>query len=93
MLVLLRVRGVACARTAGAPTTGREASPSSSGPNVNGGQYGEYPSIEADKLVEGDLAPGMDFRGPYAAILDDWMGIDEREIVGGEFERPPIFKN
>ena len=63
------------------------------GPNVQGGQYGEYPSIESDKLVEGDLAPGMDFRGPYAAILDDWMGIDDREIVGGEFERPPIFKN
>ena len=63
------------------------------GPNVKGGQYGEYPSIEADKLVEGDLAPGMDFRGPYAAILDDWMGIDDREIVGGEFERPPLFKN
>ena len=63
------------------------------GPNVKGGQYGEYPSIEADKLVEGDLAPGMDFRGPYASILDDWMGIDDREIVGGEFERPPIFRN
>ena len=63
------------------------------GPNVKGGQYGEYPSIETDKLVEGDLAPGMDFRGPYAAILDDWMGLDDREIVGGEFERPPIFKN
>ena len=63
------------------------------GPNVEGGQYGEYPSIETDKLVEGDLAPGMDFRGPYATILDDWMGLDDREIVGGEFERPPIFKN
>lgn len=63
------------------------------GPQVRGGQYGEYPSIEADRLVEGDLAPGMDFRGPYAAIIDEWLGLDDREIISGEFERPPIFSN
>ena len=63
------------------------------GPQVRGGQYGEYPSIEADKLVEGDLAPGMDFRGPYASIIEDWLGVDDREVLGGEFERPAIFSN
>lgn len=63
------------------------------GPKVQGGLYGEYPSIEADKLVEGDLSPTMDFRGIYSTIIGDWMGLDDREVLPREFERPAIFAN
>ncbi len=63
------------------------------GPGVEGGMYGEYPSIEADKLVDGDLTPTVDFRGLYSSILNDWMGLDDREVLPREFERPAVFSN
>ena len=63
------------------------------GPGVEGGTYGEYPSIEADKLVDGDLRPTVDFRGLYSSILNDWMGLDDREVLPREFERPALFSN
>jgi uncharacterized protein (DUF1501 family) len=53
------------------------------GDRVKGGHYSECPSIDSDKLVEGDL----DFRGVYAEILEDWMGVEARSIVKGAFEK------
>ena len=60
------------------------------GPNVNGGIYGDYPEIRSEALVDGDLAPTQDFRGLYSTLLGDWMGIDEREVMPREFEKPAI---
>jgi uncharacterized protein (DUF1501 family) len=57
------------------------------GDAVKGGLYGEYPSLEADKLLEGDLHFNNDFRGLYATILEDWMGLDSKPIVNGSFEK------
>ena len=56
------------------------------GDKVKGGLYGEYPSLEADKLLEGDLRFNNDFRSTYATLLEKWMGLDSRPIVGGSFE-------
>jgi uncharacterized protein (DUF1501 family) len=55
---------------------------------VKGGQYGEYPSRKAEDLTQGDLAPNLDFRGLYATILEDWLGVDAKPIVKGSFEKP-----
>ena len=57
------------------------------GDAVKGGLYGEYPSLEADKLLEGDLQYNNDFRGTYATLLEKWMGLDSKPIVGGSFEQ------
>ena len=57
------------------------------GDAVKGGLYGEYPSLEAGKLMEGDLHFNNDFRGTYATLLERWMGLDSRPIVGGSFEQ------
>ena len=57
------------------------------GDSVKGGLYGEYPSLAADKLLEGDLHFNNDFRGVYTTLLEDWMGVDAKEIVGGNFEK------
>ena len=57
------------------------------GDAVKGGLYGEYPSLEAGKLVEGDLQFNNDFRGTYATLLERWMGLDSKPIVGGTFEQ------
>ena len=57
------------------------------GDAVKGGLYGEYPSLEADKLLEGDLHFNNDFRGLYATLLEDWLGLDSKPIVNGSFEK------
>ncbi|MDE2938603.1 MAG: DUF1501 domain-containing protein [Chloroflexota bacterium] len=58
------------------------------GEPVRGGFYGEYPSRRAEDLSQGDLAPNLDFRGFYTTVLEDWMGLDAKPIVKGEFEKP-----
>jgi uncharacterized protein (DUF1501 family) len=58
------------------------------GEKVQGGHYGEYPSLKAEDLVQGDLNPNMDFRGVYSTILDKWLKLDPKRIVGGTFEQP-----
>jgi uncharacterized protein (DUF1501 family) len=58
------------------------------GDKVKGGHYGEYPSLAAEKLVQGDLNPSMDFRSIYSTILDKWMGMNPAPIVNGTYEQP-----
>jgi uncharacterized protein (DUF1501 family) len=58
------------------------------GEKVQGGNYGEYPSLKAEDLVQGDLNPNMDFRGVYSTILEKWLKLDPKPIVGGTFEQP-----
>ena len=57
------------------------------GDAVKGGLYGEYPSLEWGKLMEGDLQFNNDFRGMYATVLEKWMGMDSTSIVKGSFEQ------
>ena len=58
------------------------------GEHVKGGIYGEYPSLEMDKLEEGgNLLHNVDFRQAYSTILDRWMGLDAKAIVGGNYEQ------
>ena len=57
------------------------------GDAVKGGLYGEYPSLQDEKLLEGDLHFNNDFRGLYSTLLEDWMGLDAKPIVNGSFEK------
>ncbi|MFQ6027396.1 MAG: DUF1501 domain-containing protein [Dehalococcoidia bacterium] len=57
------------------------------GDAVKGGLYGEYPSLEENKLLEGDLHFNNDFRGLYATLLEKWLGLDSQPIVNGNFEQ------
>ncbi|HZA22633.1 MAG TPA: DUF1501 domain-containing protein, partial [Dehalococcoidia bacterium] len=57
------------------------------GDAVKGGLYAEYPSLNPDKLLEGDLHFNNDFRGLYATLLEDWLGLDSKPIVNGSFEK------
>ncbi|MDP6273543.1 MAG: DUF1501 domain-containing protein, partial [Dehalococcoidia bacterium] len=57
------------------------------GDAVKGGHYSEYPSLDVGRLIEGDLAYNFDFRGLYTDLLEDWLGLDAQEIVGGNFEK------
>src|SRR6201997_3692401 len=57
------------------------------GEKVKGGHYGNMPSLEASKLVQGDLNPNQDFRGIYSTILDKWLHMDPVPIVNGTYEQ------
>ena len=57
------------------------------GDGVKGGNYSDYPSLDPDKLVEGDLAFNLDFRSVYTEILEDWLEVDAKPIVKGEYEK------
>jgi len=58
------------------------------GEHVKGGIYGEYPSLELGKLEDGgNLQHNVDFRSAYSTILDRWMGMDAKSIVGGSYDQ------
>jgi len=60
------------------------------GESVKGGQYSEYPSLEARDLEQGDVVPNHDFRGLYSTILEDWLHLDAKPLVEGSFEKLPF---
>jgi uncharacterized protein (DUF1501 family) len=63
------------------------------GDAVKGGLYGEYPSLEPSKLDEGDLQWNNDFRCTYATLLEQWMGLDAKAILGGTYEQFDFIKS
>ena len=83
----------ACMTTALGPTTARAVIAFVIGDAVKGGLYGEYPSLAPEKLLEGDLHYNNDFRGTYATLLEQWMGLDSKPIVGGSFEQLDFLYN
>jgi len=60
---------------------------------VNGGMYGEYPSLAEAEQIEGDLRSNNDFRSVYTEILEDWLDLDAPSIVNGQFEKLGILKS
>jgi uncharacterized protein (DUF1501 family) len=63
------------------------------GEQVKGGMYCMYPSLRDADLTQqsegmfGNLRYNYDFRGLYSTILERWLGLDARAIVGGSFEQ------
>jgi uncharacterized protein (DUF1501 family) len=57
------------------------------GGSVEGGMYGEYPSLAEAEQLDGDLKPNIDFRSAYTTILERWLGLDAVPIVNGAFEQ------
>ena len=63
------------------------------GDRVDGGLYGEYPSVDPSRWLYGeDLDWNVDYRGVYSTILEQWMGVDSVPIVDGQFEQINPFK-
>ena len=57
------------------------------GSPVNGGFYGEYPSLAEEHQLDGDLHFNNDFRSTYSTIAEQWLGLDPVPIVNGQFEQ------
>lgn len=56
------------------------------GRGVKGGIHGDSPDLE--HLNQGDVIYKQDFRGVYAEGLKTWLGLDARQILGGDFRGP-----
>ena len=59
------------------------------GAPVAGGLYGERPSLAS--LNENNLRFTTDFRQVYASVLEGWLGAPSKAVLGGRFERLPLF--
>ena len=57
------------------------------GGDVNGGMYGDFPSLDDDKQLEGDLHFSNDFRSTYSTIAERWLGIDPVTTTNGQYEQ------
>ena len=57
------------------------------GGQVNGGLYGEYPSLDPTMQLEGDLHFNNDFRMSYATLLERWFGLESEPIINGAFDQ------
>lgn len=62
------------------------------GDRVQGGLYGDQPSLQKDRVVEGDLRFNLDFRSVYASVLEQLVGVDSEPVLDGTFEQLPLFK-
>jgi uncharacterized protein (DUF1501 family) len=60
------------------------------GGKVKPGVVGAHPSLT--KLEIGNLVHHTDFRQVYAAVLDNWLGVSSKDVLGKEFKPVDVFK-
>jgi uncharacterized protein (DUF1501 family) len=58
------------------------------GPKVTSGLVGKHPKL--DDLTDGDLKFTTDFRSVYATLLDQWLGVDSKGVLGEKFAHLPL---
>jgi uncharacterized protein (DUF1501 family) len=61
------------------------------GPAVKSGPITKHPSM-AD-LDAGDLKHNTDFRSLYATLLDQWLAVDSKTVLGSKFEHLQLLPN
>lgn len=59
------------------------------GGKVKAGIQGTHPSLT--KMDNGNLIHSTDFRRVYAAVLDRWLGVDSKAVLGAGFEPLGVF--
>ncbi|MHB1425398.1 MAG: DUF1501 domain-containing protein [Gemmataceae bacterium] len=61
------------------------------GGKVKAGTVGAHPLLT--ELEMGNLKHHTDFRQVYAAILDKWLGVSSKDVLGAEFKHAEILKS
>ncbi|MFL5242676.1 MAG: DUF1501 domain-containing protein [Gemmataceae bacterium] len=59
------------------------------GGKVKAGVIGKHPSLT--DLDQDNLKHHTDFRQVYATVLDKWLGVDSKEVLGQEFKPLELF--
>ena len=60
------------------------------GGKVKAGIVGDHPSLT--NLPQGNLQHAIDFRSVYAAVLEKWLGVSSKDVLGGDFAALDLFK-
>lgn len=61
------------------------------GNGVRAGLVGNPPNLAPAALIDGGNLPmSVDFRSIYATVLDRWLGIDSRTVLGTAFPAVPV---
>ena len=62
------------------------------GSRVTGTMVGEFPGLKTGLDDDGNLIETADFRGVYAALLEQWFGVDAAAIIpnASSFTRPTL---
>lgn len=60
------------------------------GDMIRPGLLGDHPSLKAEHLDKGDLVFNADFRSIYADVLEGWMKIDSKKVLGAAFPRAQV---
>ena len=58
------------------------------GAPVRAGLVGNPPNLS--DLEEGDLKMQFDFRQVYASLLQDWLSVEAKQSLAGDFEPLPL---
>jgi uncharacterized protein (DUF1501 family) len=61
------------------------------GSKIKPGVVGGHPSLA--RLEDGNLVHHTDFRQVYAAVLDRWLGVPSKDVLGAEHKALDIFKS
>jgi uncharacterized protein (DUF1501 family) len=61
------------------------------GGRVRAGLVGNHPSLT--ELEMGNLKHHTDFRQVYAAVLERWLGVSSKEVLGETFKPVEVFKS
>ena len=64
------------------------------GTRVKGQMIGEFPGLKNGLDDEGNMKATADFRGVYAALLEQWLGTDAGAVLpnAGSFPRPSLIR-
>ena len=60
------------------------------GKPVKGGLHGSYPDLT--HLEDGDPIHAVDFRRVYATVLDRWLGVPHRAVLGEALQPMPVLE-
>jgi uncharacterized protein (DUF1501 family) len=61
------------------------------GQPVKAGLHGAYPDLT--HLEDGDPIHALDFRRVYATLLDQWLGVPHRDVLGAAFEPMMVLRS
>jgi uncharacterized protein (DUF1501 family) len=64
------------------------------GTRVRGTMVGEFPGLKDGLDADGNVKPTADFRGVYAGLLEQWLGVDGAAVIpdAASFARPALIR-
>src|SRR5262249_37672096 len=65
------------------------------GMKAAGNMVGEFPGLKSGLDEDGNLIETADFRGVYAGLLEQWLGVDAGGVIPGasSFQTPTLVKS